>query len=143
MLITSSGKITDDFYVLGDPGVPVYLMDGDEPSLFDAGFTALAPLYERHIKKILGSRTPSYLFLTHSHFDHVGSASYFKKIWPGMKIAGSRRLQETLERPRALQLIRRLNREAAEAMRSWGREFSSGQRARSWPCIPQGIPGTS
>jgi len=71
MLITSSGKITDDFYVLGDPGVPVYFMDGDEPSLFDAGFTALAQLYEGHIREILGSRTPSYLLNTRARVTHI------------------------------------------------------------------------
>ena len=121
MRIASSGKITDHFYVLGDPGVPVYLMDGASPALFDAGFTALAHHYEKHIREIMGNRAPAYLFLTHAHFDHVGSVSYFKKLWPEMKIAGSRRVQETLTRPHALQLIRRLTQETAVAMRSWGR----------------------
>jgi len=100
MRITSSGKITEDFYVVGDPGAPVYLMNGDRPALFDAGFTSLVPIYERHIKKILGSRTPSYLFLTHSHFDHVGSAGYFKKLWPEMRIAGLHRIKEIMARAR-------------------------------------------
>jgi len=122
MRITGSGKITDNFYVVGDPGVPVYLMDGESPALFDSGFTALAQVYEQHIKEIMGNHAPVYLFLTHAHFDHVGSASYFKKLWPEMKIAGSPRAQETLARPRVLQLIRRLNREAAGALLSWGRE---------------------
>jgi len=38
-----------------------------------------------------------------------------------MKTAGSRRVKEILTKPQALQLIRRLNQEAAEAVRSWGR----------------------
>jgi len=71
MRITSSGKITEGFYVVGDPGAPVYLMDGDRPALFDAGFTSLAPIYERHIKEILGSRTPSCLLNTRARVSHI------------------------------------------------------------------------
>lgn len=119
MRITSTGKVTDDFYVVGNPSVPVYLLDGEKPVLFDAGFTALAYRYEKHIKEILGDRSPAYLLLTHSHFDHIGSAHHFKSVWPSMKIAGSQRIKEVLGKPRALQLISRLNKEAAQLIRSW------------------------
>jgi len=119
-VITSTGKVTDDFYVIGNSSVPVYLLDGEQPVLFDAGFTACAQLYENHIKEILGTRSPAYLLLTHSHFDHVGSARYLKSIWPGMKIAGSRGVKETLAKPHALQLIAQLNQQAAQMIHAWG-----------------------
>jgi len=45
MRITWKGKITTDFYMLGHPVAPVYLLDGPKPALFDAGFTTLASLY--------------------------------------------------------------------------------------------------
>ena len=85
MRVTKKGKIVDDFYVMGHANVPVYLLDGPKPALFDAGFMALAKCYEQDIKKILGSRSPAYLFLTHSHFDHVGAAGYLKKVWPDLR----------------------------------------------------------
>ncbi len=113
MRITEAGQITDDFYVMGHPDVPVYLLDGTAPVLFDAGFTVLGPLYIQDIKKTLGNRVPKYLFFTHTHFDHIGSVAQFKKEWPELQIAGSPRAQKILSKPRAIETIRRLNHDAA------------------------------
>ena len=121
MRIDHAGKITDDFYVMGDPAMPVYLLDGPAPVLFDAGLTSLCRLYEKDIRKVLGKRSPAYLFLTHSHFDHIGAVAYLKSVYPKMQIAGSGRIQEILGRPKAIQLIRALNQEAARLMESLNR----------------------
>ena len=99
--------------MMGHPDVPVYLLDGTAPVLFDAGFTVLGPLYIQDIKKTLGNRVPKYLFFTHTHFDHIGSVAQFKKEWPELQIAGSPRAPKVLSRPRAIEAIRRLNHDAA------------------------------
>ncbi len=111
MRIEQTGKIEEDFYVIGDPGVPVYLLDGPMPVLFDAGVTVMARRYAEDLQRILGPRNPAYLFLTHSHFDHIGAASYLKSLYPRMKVAGSAHIGEVLENPRAVHVIRELNRE--------------------------------
>ena len=118
MKYNQTGKIAHDFYVVGNAQFPVYLMDGPVPVLFDAGLTALGLRYEEDIRKVLGNRTPGYLFLTHSHFDHIGAAAYLKAVFPTMKIAGSERTQDILERDKAVQLIRSLNQEAGRSMES-------------------------
>jgi len=120
MIITTTGKIASDFYSVGHPSVPVYLLDGADPVLFDAGFSGLAFEYEKGIRDILGSRAPSYLFLTHSHWDHIGSASHFKRRWPRMKIAGSSRIRDVLEHPAAIKRIMSLSEDALETLFSWG-----------------------
>ena len=117
MRINQTGKITEDFYALGIPRVPVYLLDGPEPILFDAGYTALAQLYEHEIKRVIGRRTPAYLFLTHAHFDHVGAAFHFKSAWPKIQITCSAETRDILARPRAIQLIADLNRQASRLLR--------------------------
>lgn len=120
MRTCKTGQIAESFYVIGSYQVPVYLLDGPSPLLFDAGFSALAPLYLKDIKSILGKRSPSFLLLTHAHFDHIGSAGYFKRIWPEMQIAGSAKTGEILNSARAVKLIKKLNNEGAAALSRWG-----------------------
>ena len=120
MRIDWTGKITNEFYVLGHASVPVYLLNGQAPILFDAGFTGLARVYEKGIREILGNRSPAYLFLTHAHWDHVGSAAHFKAVWPQIQVAGSAGTRDTLLRPNVIERIRALNKEAIDVLRTWG-----------------------
>lgn len=122
MLMTKTGEISNGFYWLGHYSVPVYLLDGDTPALFDAGFSGLAFVYWKAIKDILGSRSPAYLFLTHSHWDHIGSAAYFKDLWPDMKIVGSSRIDTVLKHPGAIARIKSLSEDSIETLNSWGVE---------------------
>lgn len=120
MIIEKTGRIIDEFYVIGPPTMPLFLMDGTAPVLFDAGCATLARRYEKDIKAVMGARAPAYLFLTHAHWDHVGSAGYLKSLWPEMRIAGSIRTRDILARPRAIRLIEKLNREAVYSLRKEG-----------------------
>ena len=125
MIIDKVGPIKDGFYTLGHPSVPVYLMDGDSPALFDAGFTGLSDLYVEAVRGVLGDRSPTYLFLTHAHWDHVGSAGIFRQVWPEMKIVASRETREILSRPAVIERVTALNCQALDALREWGLETFS------------------
>ena len=120
MKISWTGKIAEDFYALGHASVPVYLLDGPFPALFDAGFTGLAEKYIEAIRGVLKKRTPEFLFLTHAHWDHVGAAGIFKKIWPGLKIVASEEAAHFLTKPKVTRTIATLNREALSALQKWG-----------------------
>lgn len=120
MRIGWTGEIADGFYVLGHSAAPIYLLDGPEPILFDAGFTGLLNLYKQAIKHVLGKRSPAFLFLTHSHWDHVGTAAYLKEIWPEMRIAGPLESSKILLRKSTLSRIKALNEGSLEVLRSWG-----------------------
>lgn len=120
MRIGWTGEIADGFYALGHSAIPIYLLDGPAPILFDAGVTGLWHLYKKAIKHVLGKRSPAFLFLTHSHWDHVGTAAYLKSIWPEMKIAGSQASSRILEREGARSQIKSLNQGALGVLRSWG-----------------------
>ncbi len=120
MIITKTGKIIDGFYAVGSPTTPIYLLDGTVPVLFDGGFSALALHYETGIKEILKDRKPACLFLTHSHFDHIGSVSHLKKIWPRLQIGGSVRCHEILVKQKAIQLIRDLSLESIKDFKEMG-----------------------
>ncbi|MFC1825683.1 MBL fold metallo-hydrolase [Thermodesulfobacteriota bacterium] len=105
MRIDRIGKIADDFYVLGHSFAPIYFLDGPSPALFDAGFARLARLYEQDIKDVLGSRSPAYLFITHSHWDHVGAAGFFKNLWPEMQVVGSHKAGEIMAKTEVTRFI--------------------------------------
>ncbi|MGE5422041.1 MAG: MBL fold metallo-hydrolase [Ignavibacteriales bacterium] len=109
MIIDTIGQIRNDLYCLGITECPIFLLDGPEPVIFDAGVTCAGKIYVEAIRAILGDRQPSILFLTHVHWDHCGAASYLKDAFPTMKIAASSAAEGILKRPNALALIKRLN----------------------------------
>ena len=120
MRISRSGAIHHDLYVAGPAALPVYILDGPEPALFDAGVAGLADVYVRDIRGLLEGRPPAWLFLSHSHFDHIGAAGRFKRTWPDLRVAGAAKVGEIVAKPSARETIRFLSRAAAEAAARWG-----------------------
>lgn len=116
MIFDRTGEVRDGFHVLGSASVPVYLLDGPKPVLFDGGLTCLGEAYVKDLRKVLGTRSPAYLYLTHVHFDHCGAVSRLRRAFPEMRVAGSARAREILQRPNAIQLIRDLNHTASDAV---------------------------
>ncbi|HDK36274.1 MAG TPA: MBL fold metallo-hydrolase [Bacteroidetes bacterium] len=110
MFLQKKGKISDHVHFINDPRVCNYLITAPKPALIDAGYTVSAPLLEQDISSILGSVTNLfYLFLTHSHYDHVGGMAYLKRVHPRLQVAGHPRIQKIFSNPKALDLIRTLN----------------------------------
>jgi glyoxylase-like metal-dependent hydrolase (beta-lactamase superfamily II) len=87
----------------------VYLLATEKPVLFEAGFHCAGRLYEEDIRGVTGKKTPDKVFLTHVHWDHCGATSYFKKAFPNLKVAASRRSANIIQRPNAQALIARLS----------------------------------
>jgi glyoxylase-like metal-dependent hydrolase (beta-lactamase superfamily II) len=119
MIKESKGKITEKFYALGNPALPAYLLLGDSPVLFDSGMTVMGPLYLQDLKKYLGDPDRlTYLFLTHSHFDHAGSAPFLQRNLPRLRVAAGKAAADILKRPNAIQLIQSLSKPMEEKMKS-------------------------
>ena len=122
MIIKTTGRIADDFYILGQNNFPTHLLMGRQPALFEAGLACLGPAYVREIRATLGRTRPSFLFLTHVHFDHCGAAAFIKEAFAGLKICASEQARAIIERPNAVKVIARLSREAV----SWVEAQSPG-----------------
>jgi len=118
MVKISGGEITNDFYALGTPDFPAYLLKGKQPVLFDAGMTFMGPRYLDDLKASLGGpQMLAFLLLTHSHFDHSGAAPFLKRNIPGLKVAASRLAGEIFKRPNAIKLIQSLSQGMEEKFR--------------------------
>ena len=111
MIFGTTGKVSEGLYVTGLAWAPSVLFTGAGPVLFDAGFHCAGKLYERDIRRVIGSASPEILFLSHVHWDHCGAAAYLKGLYPSMKIAGSARAASTMKRERAVELMAKLNEE--------------------------------
>ena len=109
MILRTTGPVSERLHVTGFAWSPSYLYNGTHPVLFEAGFHCAGALYARDIRKVLGLRQPETLFLTHVHYDHSGATAYLKKVFPGMKIAASRKAGDIMKRPNAVDLMARLS----------------------------------
>jgi glyoxylase-like metal-dependent hydrolase (beta-lactamase superfamily II) len=128
MIINSTGKIIDDLYMVGTPAMPVYLLDGEKPAVFDAGLTFFGNIYTDGIREIIGKRDLHYCFLTHSHFDHCGSVSILKKNFQGLKVVASEKAKNVFGRPNAIELMRNLTQAAEQMARKIGIDLAEFER---------------
>jgi glyoxylase-like metal-dependent hydrolase (beta-lactamase superfamily II) len=124
MIYKNTGKITEDLYMVGHPAMPVYLLDGEKPAIFDAGLAFLGNIYTDDIREIIGNRDLHYCFLTHSHFDHCGSVSILKKNFSGLQVVASEKAKMVLRRPNAIALMRALTRANEPLAKSIGIELA-------------------
>ena len=109
MIFQKKGFKKDNLYLLGAPELPAYLVDANNPAVFDAGAALFGQTYIKEIQKILKGRPPRYLFLTHSHYDHCGSVSQLKNAFPEMIVAASKQAKENFTRPKVIAQIKTLN----------------------------------
>lgn len=111
MRLEADGGIDPRVTAVASVAYPGYVVQGDSRRLMiDAGLNWLGPAYLAALSGLLGeTERLDYLLLTHSHYDHVGSASYLKNKLPGLKLAGHERIARLLQKPSALELMNRLS----------------------------------
>ncbi len=102
-------QVKPDLYSLGPAAMPIFLLDCETPVLFDAGMSLFAGHYIKQINKFLKGRKPAYLFLSHAHFDHCGSAGRLKEAFPDLTIVGSQLSAEIVKKQSAIDLIAKFN----------------------------------
>ncbi len=86
--------------VAGNFMYPGFVLAGtDRALMIDCGLNILGPLYLKSLGDILGPGKPlDYLFLTHSHYDHLGAAPYLKRKMPSLGIGGHEKIEHLMGR---------------------------------------------
>jgi glyoxylase-like metal-dependent hydrolase (beta-lactamase superfamily II) len=119
MKMQAKGKLHERITAIPNSWYPTYIIQGDLKNLMiDAGVNRLAPRYFALIKDVLGDADRlDYLFLTHSHYDHIGSAGYLKRRMPGLQIGAHERLAGLLEKPSVMDMMNRLSTNHVELLK--------------------------
>ncbi len=118
MKIPSIGLVQERITAIADVSYPIYVVRGDRSTLLiDSGPNMLGPRYLASLNAMFpNGRLPRHLFLTHSHWDHVGSADYLRRHLPGLQIGGHPRLAAVVRRPSALERMNRLSIDLVELL---------------------------
>lgn len=105
------GRIHERITAIAPPSYPVYVVEGENKNLIiDSGVSLLGPTYLAGLVDVFGEDgRPDYLFLTHSHYDHLGSTGYLKRHFPGLQVGAHERVAALVQKPSVLQTMNRLS----------------------------------
>ena len=84
-------KIAGNVYYIGLPNVSMHLIDtGDGLIVYDAGFQHTLPLMVKAIYELgFDPNDIKYVFITHGHFDHYGSAAWIQGLYGAKIVSGA------------------------------------------------------
>ena len=116
------GQIDDDLYLLGDSGVPVYLLrtGATEWALIEGGVSASAAAVWDQLLAIVGA--PSHVhhwLITHKHYDHCALLPWLAPRLPRARIVASSATAASWRNPKAQALIDSLNARLGPAPAGW------------------------
>ncbi|MDR2965962.1 MAG: MBL fold metallo-hydrolase [Treponema sp.] len=91
------------------------LLVGDtQTALIDCGMLFCAAETIQRVKDNLGERPLDYIFLSHTHYDHIGALPFFRNEWPGLRTITTAAGAAVLLKDTPRRVIRELSLVAAE-----------------------------
>lgn len=97
------GMQQDGLHLLGTIDIPMFLIKHDAGwALVDASVEPLAPRILQQLEAICGDLTTiTHWFITHSHYDHIGTLALLYPWLPAVKVYASEATSNTLKNPKA------------------------------------------
>ena len=80
----------------------------NKTAVFDTGTPFESKKLIENLKSVLGDRKLDYIFISHTHYDHLGGVAYLKEIYSEAKVFGSVYAKNILEKETALKAIRNM-----------------------------------
>ena len=89
------------------------LMGQTHTAVFDCGMAFCANETIKKIQDALEGRPLDYIFITHTHYDHVGALPFFRKQWPQVRLVTSEIGAAVLQKATPRRVIREFSEAAA------------------------------
>lgn len=101
----------------GNGGETFLIIGSEKTALYDCGMAYCGKATVENIKDKLAEqnrRQLDFVFLSHSHYDHIGALPYIREAFPGVCVFGGEKAQRVLQRPNARKLIKELGTSARD-----------------------------
>lgn len=99
-------------------GGETFLIFGSEKTaLYDCGMAYCSNETIKNIEKELKRRdrkSPDFILISHTHYDHIGALPYILKVWPDVEVCGAGKALEVFQSAGAKRTMERLGKAAWE-----------------------------
>jgi len=85
------------------------LIGEEKTALFDCGMAHCADCTIQNVKNALKGLPLDYLFISHTHYDHIGALPFFRNEWPSLRLVTSRTGADILLKDTPRRVIRELS----------------------------------